>query len=53
MAFDRTAGGHSFDELGGTCTKCGLSWKRYSDNGKPVCRGKPAEKPKRQFADED
>jgi hypothetical protein len=53
MAFDRTSGGHRFDFSSGVCHRCGMTREHYEDNGKPICRGKPADRRKRQFAIED
>jgi hypothetical protein len=40
MAFDRRAGGHSFDFSRDVCAKCGMTRELFEDNGKPPCQGK-------------
>lgn len=37
MAFDRQSGGHTFDQDRIACTRCGMTWKDYMDNGKRRC----------------
>lgn len=47
MADDRRAGNHAFDERGGTCRKCGLTWPKYWDKDSPdyhrPCPGQQSE----------
>jgi ribosomal protein L37E len=36
---DRRAGNHAFNERGGRCEKCGITWSAYWDADSPRHRG--------------
>jgi hypothetical protein len=35
---DRRAENHAFNERGGTCVKCGMTWNAYRDRDSPLAR---------------
>ncbi len=39
VAFNRRAGGHSFDFITEVCAKCGMTRAKYEDSGRPRCAG--------------
>jgi hypothetical protein len=53
MSFNRQAGGHNFAFGNDVCTKCGMSRKKYEDNGSPRCTGQSAEKRERLSIPDD
>ena len=53
MAFDRTSGGHRFNISSDVCARCGMSWKHFEDNGKPICVGQNPEPRERMTIPDD
>jgi hypothetical protein len=46
VQFKRDAGNHAFNEIGGTCVKCGTTWAAFTDTDSKVYqRACPGQKP--------
>jgi hypothetical protein len=39
MTFDRQAGGHDFDLITKSCTRCKISREKFEEEGEPRCTG--------------
>jgi hypothetical protein len=53
MAIDPQTCGHRFDFINGRCIRCKMSRKRFEDNGRPQCSGRPPDRSKRLKGSED